>query len=291
MRKAIKFIALLVSLAFLAVDIAGVVLLYRAYKDRKAPEQAAAMSTALYAAADKNPYEDPDDPNTTEKGTLFTTETMTGYFMELDLAGVRCDTGISLSLSGYPPYVYAFTNNFSKKTSSVTALLTFADVTYNDLPVFVSAVTNITADRWAFKMGAKFTFNDNFRVENDTALRIPASYYNYLKREQENGKDLSQIRVILTWDGNKSQDTVGTYSVPCRLVTTDIPADSDDPESPNFKLDNWAGIMATVESKTGCPNFWRNTKIVLIVIGCAFGFALLVWALRKFFHLLGFGGK
>ena len=63
------------------------------YRKVKPESKAFATQTAqtLHADANKNPYEDPNDPNTTEYGTIMSIErykaTIDGYFMDLNFQG------------------------------------------------------------------------------------------------------------------------------------------------------------------------------------------------------------
>ena len=284
--KRIRMVSLLLTLCFLAVSVFTAYILYKSYKDKKSakaatPEQASAA--VVRASNDSNPYEDPNDPNTKEDGTCFSTGTMTGYFMEIKLSNVSGDmTG---DIGG-------LTNGYSKKTSNVTAIITFTDIRYNGKPVFISVYTKIKATRTMFKWNTRFYMQEDFTEEKDNAIRLPASYYNYLKYCQaNNGASIQRFNVMFLYnEGKRAAGIAGTKSCDVRLYTKDIPADSDDPASPNFKLDNWAGIMA-LATKAGCDsascsNAWGTIKIVLIVIAVAFGVAIVIWLLRMFIGLL-----
>ena len=293
MRK-VRIISLLLTLCFLAVDVFAALILYKSYKDKKSakaatPEQASA--TVVRASNDSNPYEDPNDPNTTEEGTCFSTETMTGYFMEIKLS--QQTTGIVKSSYADNWEDWSGATKWSNKTHYATAVLTFVDMKYNGQPIFVSVFTKV---RYKAKFGQsapRLWAQEDFTEENDNAIRIPASYYNYMQWEMQN-HGASLRRFNLTYLKNNGKDVMPlkyAQEIDVRLYTKDIPADSDDPISPNFKLDNWSGIMSAIKNGTGCgsascSNAWGTIKIVLIVIAVAFGVAIVVWLLRMFIGLL-----
>lgn len=289
MRKIFEWVAILVSIVLGVLSCVSIYFALRDKKDNAATENAAAAKPLL-AASSKNPYEDPNDPNTTEEGTCFSTGTMTGYFMEIKLS--QQSTGIV-----HPSYAghwgdWSGWSKFTNKTSNATAILTFVDIKYNEHPVFVSVFTKV---RYVFDLGQahpRLWCQEDFTEENDNAIRVPASYYNFMKYEmQNNGASLRRFN--LTFMKNEGKDVMPlkyTQEVNVRLYTKDIPADSDDPNSPNFILDNWAGIMASLKkggcSTVGCSSVPSWIWWILGGLGALFVLMLVVRLLR-----FGFGKR
>ncbi|WP_251616270.1 hypothetical protein [Pumilibacter muris] len=215
-------------------------------------EFATHTAQSLLTDASKNPYENPDDPNTTSSGTCFSTDVMTGYFMEVKLSNQS--TGII-----NPDYEknwgdWSGTAVWSDKTHDATALLTFVDIKYNNQPVFVSVFTKVRYERKSIFHAARLWSQEDFTEENGKAIRIPKSYYNFMQYALLN-QGASLRRFNLTFIKNSGKDVMPlkyTQEVDVRLFTKDIPADSDDPTSPDFKLDNWAGIMSAMKNGKGC---------------------------------------
>ena len=77
----------------------------------------------------------------------------------------------------------------------------------------------------------------------------------YGRRKILRKKTASLRRFNLTFVKNEGKDVMPlkyTQEIDVRRYTKDIPAGSDDPTSPDFKLDNWAGIMSAMKNGAGC---------------------------------------
>lgn len=281
------FTAILAFILGAACAVGGM-FVYRKVKSNKAPvSPATATASALYAEqASANPYEDPNDTNTTKDGTCFSTDVMTGYFMEIKLS--QQSTGIV-----HPDYQknwgdWSGVSYMSDKTHNATAILTFVDMKYNDNPIFVSVYTKVKYTVKSPFHNPRLWCQEDFTEENDNAIRIPASYYNYMMYEmQEHGASLRRFN--LTYMKNEGKDVMPlkyTQEINVRLYTKNIPADSDDPTSPNFKLDNWTGIMSAVKNGTGCSSVPAWVWWILGGIGILFVLMLVIRLLR-----FGFGKR
>ena len=221
--------------------------------------------------------------DSTSTGTVFSVDTMTGYFLEFTgLNGLRLSIPES---SGYDAFHNDLQNTFNKKQSVVTLLITFVDIEYEGAPVFVSSRISIKTNK-AINPVNRYVYLLEDLVDTDDAdtgmaLRIPASYYNYLVQEREAGKSLGRVQFIIAWGGNNAYGASGTHNVNARLFTKDIPADSDDPQSPSFKLDDWSGVMAKITSDTGCSS--EEVTRVLYIAGGVLALALLLALIRFIF--------
>ena len=246
-------------------------------------EFATHTAQTLLASTDKNPYENPNDPNTTKDGTCFSVDTITGYFMEIKLS--KQSSGIIAEEYAGHWGAWSGVTMWNNKTSDATALLTFVDMTYNGQPVFVSVFTKV---RYVMDAGQRYPrlwSQIDFTEENDNAIRIPASYYNFMQYAMQN-QGASLRRFNLTFMKNDGKDVMPlkyAQEIDVRLYTKDIPADSDDPSSPNFKLDNWAGIMAAMKNSVGCsadsiPDW---ALVVIVVLAVILFIGLLRWLFGK----------
>lgn len=292
-----RIITAIVAFILGAACAVGGMFVYRKVKPNKAvfSPTAVAMS-ALHASA--NPYEDPDDPNTTESGTCFSTDTITGYFMEIKLS--KQTTGIIAKDYKEHRNDWCGATIWNNKMHDATALLTFVDIKYNDQPVFVSVFTKVLYEFDAGQMYPRLWAQEDFTEENDNAIRIPASYYNFMQYAMQN-QGASLRRFKLTFMKNEGRDVMPleyTQEIDVRLYTKDIPANSDDPVvtdpvtgetvwNPNFQLDNWAGIMAAAKNATGCSVDAVPVWVWWILIGLAALAVLMVvirllrWGLGK----------
>lgn len=232
----------------------GGMFVYRKVKPTDKTNGVSSVQSAALLASDtsKNPYENPDDPNTTKNGTCFSTDTMTGYFMEIKLSNQS--TGIVSEEYEDTWGKWSGTAMWSDKTHDATALLTFVDIKYNNQPVFVSVFTKVRYERKSIFHHARLWAQEDFTEENGNAIRIPKSYYNFMQYAMQN-QGASLRRFNLTFVKNEGKDVMPlkyTQEIDVRLYTKDIPAGSDDPTSPDFKLDNWAGIMSAMKNGAGC---------------------------------------
>ena len=266
MKKILTFI-LLAVLSFCAV-FACVSCRATAVTDKVTAFSASALTSA------GNPYEDPNDPNTKPgEGTCISTDTVTGYFMEIKLT--KQTTGIVDPK--YEPDCAKYwggTAVWSDVYHDCTAILTFVDLKYHGHPVFVSVFTKAYYEVKSIFHHARMWFQEDFTEAKDNAIRIPKTYYDFIRWEQaEKGVSLNRFNV--TFLKNNGKDVIGlkyTQEVEVRLYSKEVSADNDDPASPNFKLDNWTGIMsAAAKGKAGCDSFvsWLENNWVYVVIGAA----------------------
>lgn len=269
-----KALRALISLLLVAGLAVGGVLVYRAC-DKQAVKQSIVISRALQATAEKNPYEDPNDPNTDKNGTVFSTGTMTGYYMDIATAGVK-----DLLLGDYSD----LQRTFKKKISEVTAIITFTDVKYNDAPVLVTSLVELELPRTFFNFtNFKATIRTDLTTDKGMSLRLPASYYNYLLYERDKcGVSLNNVKIAFVWNGNKTCSFREAHNCAVKLYTKDIPADSDDPNSPNFELNSWGGLMGVVNSSgCGCDSInWNMVRTIAIILGIAIAIGCVI----KFFR-------
>ena len=287
MRK-VRIISLLLTLCFLAVDVFAALILYKSYKDKKrakaaTPEQASAA--VVRASNDENSEE---VPSVDTGGIQFNVGNVTGYFLELKLKG-----GWRMVDKQTDSYGFPLAKTWKDRTADVTLVLTFTDIKYKEQPVFVSVFSPIKVQKTFGHLHKHVKFTQDFTEENGKALRIPETYYAYLKAEHDKGASLQKFNIMFMWDsGKKAAGLNSAYECSvARLYTKEIPAGSNDPESPFFKLDNWSGIMSAFAKETGCgsgctDDIWGTLKPVLIVIAVAFGVAIVVWLLRTFIGLL-----
>lgn len=271
MRKILNLIML-----FMAVILAAISLTACATANYpSASEKLFTAENSVLNANSPNPYENPDDLNTSKDGTVFSTNEMTGYYLELNLKGLSAKCWSHDFISKYA-------NTFKDgKTSTITAVITFMDIEYNGLPVFVSAPVSITTLRNSFISNNRknVTFNTNLCEADNNSIRLPAAYYNYFKYEiEENGASLQNIGISFLWDGNKAAGLEGFHKIKYKLYTKDIPADSDDPKSPNFELGSWAGLIGKMIGSGDTIPTW---VIVLAVLGAVVILSVVIAAIVK----------
>ena len=282
----LKIFKLIVSCALIAGIIYGGVFLYRKFtifKSCNAELVATAQSNILNTGTG-NPYENPNDPNTNKQnGTIFSTGMMTGYYLDLDISG------LSIEIDDYA-YARLIDNDLvewlNPTTYTFTAIITFSNVKYNDLPVCISAPISVKIpNRWSCVFRWQdiiLKLNNGFSENSGNFIRLPAAYYNFLKYEEEtNGNNVcGKVQFVFTFNGNQAISSIGTQSCTYRLYTKDIPLDSDDPTSPNFDLGAFGGLMAQI--KEGCGSMtlgdWIMTFAFLLV---ASGLISLITAIVK----------
>lgn len=258
---------------------------YRKVKPTDKTNGVSSVQSAALLASDtsKNPYENPDDPNTSADGTCFSTGTVTGYFLELYLKG---EVGTVYNMDR-ERFARAFQKKFKSNTGSATALITFEDILYNDRPVFVSGGVSFSTNRSWFAGNPKVTFSSDLLYNEDlnknNAIRLPKQYYDFLKVEKEKERNLGRCRIILIWNGDQTACFNGkVFTLSYRLIEKELSADVDDPTSPNFVLPGWSGLMQIVNGK-GCDadSIPQWLWIVGIILAVILLIGLLRWALGK----------
>ena len=245
------------------------------YRKVKPESKAFATQTAqtLHADANKNPYEDPNDPNTTEYGTIMSIErdkaTIDGYFMDLNFQGRT----LTVDTKG----IQKIGKNFKSCVKSFTALVTFSDLKYKKLPVCITVPITVKIPAIMSKpFGGKYSLT----IQENCTVRLPAAYYNFLVFEEEkNHVTCNNMQFTLNWNGTEAVGTKNTVYSAYKLYSKGIPVGSDDPTSPDFDLGSFGSLMAQIRENNGCDAvdfFKKYWKWIVGVIAVIFAFGLIV---------------
>lgn len=221
----------------------------------------------------------------TPEGEKASTDTVTGYFMDIPLNGEEARVMYKSDLKTLfnLPDVEKF-NFWTRTERQVTLLLTFPDVTYSKEgykpePLFVSGTATLEFPSRAWS-GTKIKFL------SDLHLNIRESYYNYFMKAM--GGDWTK-HLTFTWNLNFTvMYIVGSHGFgvsdrtqidpdvyipslqvhskkfykPITMSAKELHADVNDPDSPNFDL---GGNGGTVTEDKGKPvpivkSVWDTVK-------------------------------
>lgn len=222
---------------------------------------------------------------------------ITGYFMDIYLEGTKsnCYDYVNKKNSGE----YGL-NVFSRTSINTTVIVTFSDVTYKDKPVFVSESTIVNFPARVYK-------GDNVDILGNLCVALHESFYNLFTQKFgyiDNDIKTANVQLMVLLGNNglplyKRGTSVAnvtnmTFSVKAKIYKKDVPADVNDPDSPNYIPVGGGGINANPDVDdndfltwfNNLPQWAKISGYVLLGIAGLAAVGLVIKFLKWFFGVI-----